>query len=69
MSQVLLIVLGVYLAACYVYGVYLVLRLATTRTVIRPTSRREPTELAREARRELELEEAGMFPEEKRIAA
>ena len=67
MSQVLLIVLGVYLTACYAYGVYLLVRLAMTRTVLRPTSRQEPTELARAARAELDqhLEPAG----EQRIAA
>lgn len=67
MSQVLLIILGIYLAACYAYGVYLLVRIGTTRTVIRPTSRMEPTELARAAREE--LGEAADLPEEKRIAA
>jgi len=67
MSQVLLIVLGLYLAACYAYGVYLVARLATTRTVIRPTSRREATELVRAAK--AELKEQLEHPGEHRIAA
>ena len=67
MSQVLLIILGVYLAACYCYGMYVVVRLLTTRTVVRPTSRREPTELAREAR--AELEQDGFYDDEQRIAA
>lgn len=66
MSQVLLIVLGVYLAACYGYGMYLLIRLGTTKSVIRPTSRQEPTELARAARQE--LEDNG-YEEEQRIAA
>ena len=67
MSQVLLIMLGVYLAACYAYGMYVLVRLAMTRTVLRPTSRQEPTELARVAREELaeQLEPQG----EQRIAA
>ena len=67
MSQVLLIALGVYLAACYAYGMYLAVRLLLTRTVLRPTSRREPTELAREARVQLEQDEGRI--EEQRIAA
>lgn len=67
MSQVLLISLGVYLAACYAYGVYLVLRLLTTRTVTRPTSRAEPTELCRAARAELQLDDVAT--EHNRIAA
>jgi hypothetical protein len=58
MSKVLLIGLGVYLGACYLYGVYLLLRLMTTRTIARPTSRAEPTELCRAARAELQLDDA-----------
>ena len=67
MSQVLLIGLGVYLAACYVLGMALLLRLLMTRTIIRPTSRAEPTELCRVARKELQLDDE--LPEQRRIAA
>ncbi|MFN3167011.1 MAG: hypothetical protein ACE37H_08110 [Phycisphaeraceae bacterium] len=67
MSNVLLIGLGVYLAACYLYGMVLLLRLMTTRTTIRPTSRAEPTELCRVARAELELDDAAA--DEQRLAA
>ena len=66
MSQVLLIILGVYLAACYAYGMYVLVRLVMTPTVTRPTSRMEPTELARAAKAELEQ---GEYGEEQRIAA
>jgi len=65
MSQVLLIVLGVYLAVCYAYGMYVLVRLLMARTLTRPTSRLEPTELVRAAKAELEQREM----EEKRLAA
>lgn len=64
--QVLLIVLGVYLAVCYGYGLYVLIRLATTPKMVRPTSRLEPKELARVARAELEQ---GEIEREQRIAA
>ena len=67
MSQVLLIGLGLYLAACYAYGMLLVVRLLKTRTIIRPTSRQEPHELARAAR--IELSKDGTLPDERRVAA
>ena len=67
MSQVLLIGLGVYLALCYLYGMYVLMRLLTTRTLIRPTSMREPTELCRAARAELQLDEE--LPQKHRVAA
>lgn len=57
MSQALLIILGVYLLACYAYGMVVLVRLWTTRTIIRPTSKLEPTELVRAAKRELEQDE------------
>lgn len=66
MSQFLLIILGVYLFACYAYGMYVLVRIGTTRTIVRPTSRQEPTELIRNAKQE--LEEAD-FSDEQRIAA
>lgn len=66
MSSFLLIVLGVYLAACYLYGMYVVMRLLMVRTTIRATSRQEPTELIAAARAELERNE---FPDERRVAA
>ena len=66
MSQALLIVLGVYLFACYAYGVLLLVRLGTQRTVVRPTSRLESTELVRAAKEELER---GDYTEEQRVAA
>lgn len=66
MSQFLLIVLGVYLAACYVYGMVVLVRLVMTPTVTRPTSRVEPTELVRAAKAELEQ---GEFGDDQRIAA
>lgn len=67
MSQVLLIVLGLYLAACYAYGVYLLVRVAKVPTILRPTSRREATDLVREAK--AELQEQVDHPGEQRIAA
>jgi len=67
MSKVLLIGLGVYLGACYLYGVYMLLRLMTTRTIARPTSRAEPTELCRVAREQLQMDDA--VADEQRLAA
>ena len=66
MSQALLIILGVYLVACYAYGMVLLVRLGTQRTIVRPTSRLEATELVRAAKAELEQ---GEFGDEQRIAA
>lgn len=57
MSQALLIILGIYLLACYAYGIAVLLRLWSTKTVIRPTSRLESTELVKAAKQELEQEE------------
>ncbi|MFK7790140.1 MAG: hypothetical protein AB8C95_11695 [Phycisphaeraceae bacterium] len=57
MSQALLIILGVYLLACYAYGMMVLVRLWTTKTVVRPTSKLEPTELVRAAQRELDQDE------------
>jgi hypothetical protein len=67
MSKVLLIGLGVYLAACYLYGLFLLLRLVTTHTIARPTSRAEPTELCRAAREQLQMDDA--VADEQRLAA
>lgn len=66
MSQALLVLLGLYLVACYGYGMVLLVRLGTQRRIVRPTSRREPTELVRAARRELE---EGKLGDEQRVAA
>ncbi|MBX2850774.1 MAG: hypothetical protein KTR15_03390 [Phycisphaeraceae bacterium] len=57
MSQALLIILGVYLLACYAYGMVVLVRLWSTKTVIRPTSKIEPTELVKAAKQELEQDE------------
>lgn len=54
MSQALLIILGVYLLACYAYGMVVLVRLWTTKTVVRPTSKLEATQLVQAAKRELE---------------
>ena len=67
MSQVLLIVLGLYLAGCYAYGLYVLARLFMVRSVHRPTSRQEPKELARAAR--AELTEDGTLADDQRLAA
>lgn len=61
MSQALLIILGVYLLACYAYGMVVLYRLWSTKTTVRPTSKLEPTELVKAAKEELE--------DEQRIAA
>ena len=57
MSQALLIILGIYLLACYAYGMVVLVRLWTQKTVIRPTSKLESTELVKAAKRELEQDE------------
>lgn len=57
MSQALLIILGIYLLACYAYGMFVLLRLWSTKTVVRPTSRLESTELVKAAKQELEQDE------------
>lgn len=57
MSQALLIILGVYLLACYAYGMVVLVRLWSKKTIIRPTSKLEPVELVRAAKQELEQEE------------
>lgn len=57
MSQGLLIILGVYILACYAYGVVLLVRLWMQKTTVRPTSKLEPTELVKAAKQELEQEE------------
>lgn len=67
MSQALLIILGIYLAGCYAYGIYLLIRLVMSKTIVHPTSRQEPTKLARAAR--VELEQEGIFQDEQRVAA
>lgn len=67
MPQVLLLLLGIYLVACYAYGVFTLVRLLTARKVVRPTSRREPTELARAAMAELDRDPA--YADKQRVAA
>lgn len=57
MSQALLMTLGVYLLACYAYGMVLLYRMWSTRGIVRPTSKVEPNELIRAAKQELEQEE------------
>lgn len=57
MSQALLIILGVYLLACYSYGMLVLYRLWSTKTTVRPTSRLESTELVQAAKQELEQDE------------
>ena len=57
MSQALLIILGVYLLACYAYGMVVLYRLWSTKTIVRPTSKLEPTELVKAAKEELEDEQ------------
>lgn len=69
MTQVLLIVLGVYLSACYAYGMYVLYRVAKTRTRHRPTSRLDATDLVRAARAELPDQGAVHEEEETRVAA
>ena len=61
MPLALLIILGVYLLACYAYGMVVLYRLWSTKTIVRPTSKLEPTELVKAAKQELE--------DEQRIAA
>ena len=57
MSQALLIILGIYLLACYAYGMVVLYRLWSTKTIVRPTSKLEPTELVKAAKEELEDEQ------------
>ena len=57
MSQALLIILGVYLLACYAYGMVLLVRLWSKKTAVRPTSKLEPVELVKAAKQELEQDE------------
>ena len=57
MSQALLIILGVYLLACYAYGMVVLVRLWSKKTVVRPTSKLEPVELVKAAKQELEQDE------------
>ncbi len=57
MSQALLIILGIYLLACYAYGMVVLVRLWSTKTVIRPTSKLESTQLVQAAKQELERDE------------
>lgn len=57
MPQALLIILGIYLLACYAYGMVVFYRLWTSKAVVRPTSKLEPTELIRAAKQELEQDE------------
>jgi len=57
MPQALLIVLGVYLLACYAYGMAVLFRLWTTKRIVRPTSKMEPKQLVKAAKQELEQEE------------
>lgn len=68
MSTVLLIVLGVYLAGCYAYGMYLMVRLLRTPKTIRPTARLETTELVNAARAELHQQDTAAA-QETRVAA
>lgn len=57
MPQALLIILGVYLLACYAYGMVVLFRLWSTKGIVRPTSKLEPRELVKAAKQELEQEE------------
>ena len=57
MSQALLILLGLYLLACYAYGMVVLFRLWSTKTVVRPTSKLESPELIKAAKQELERDE------------
>jgi hypothetical protein len=57
MSPALLIILGVYLLACYAYGMVVLYRLWSKNTVVRPTSKLEPVELVKAAKQELEQDE------------
>lgn len=57
MSQALLILLGLYLLACYAYGMVVLVRLWSQKTVIRPTSKLEATQLIKAAKQELDQEE------------
>lgn len=57
MSQALLIVLGVYLLACYAYGMVVLVRLWSQKTVVRPTSKLEAPELIRAAKQEMDQED------------
>ena len=57
MSQALLIILGLYLAGCYAYGMVVLYRLWSTRGIVRPTSKMEPKELIKAAKQELEQDE------------
>ena len=57
MSQALLIILGAYLLACYAYGMVVLVRMWTTKAVVRPTSKLEATQLVQAAKKELEQDE------------
>lgn len=57
MSQALLIILGIYLLACYAYGMVVLFRLWSQKTGVRPTSKLEATQLIKAAKQELDQEE------------
>ena len=57
MPQALLILLGIYILACYVYGMVVLYRLWSTKGIVRPTSKLESNELIKAAKQELEREE------------
>lgn len=57
MSKALLLVLGVYLFACYAYGMLVLVRLWAKKRVTRPTSRLDSPELIKAAKCELEQDE------------
>jgi hypothetical protein len=56
MSQALLIILGVYLLACYGYGMFVLYRLWSTKQVVRPVSKLDAPELVKAAKQELDQE-------------
>lgn len=69
MAPYLLIALGVYLAACYVYGIYVLFRLWRAKSVSRATSTLEPADLARAARIALPDQDEAEQSQDTRIAA
>ena len=69
MTLYLLIALGVYLSACYAYGIYVLYRVAKTKTIVRPTSQMDKSELARVARSQLPEQGAPKQEEDARVTA
>lgn len=57
MSKALLLVLGLYLLACYGYGVVVLVRLWAKRVVVRPTSKPDSPGLIKPSKHELEQDE------------